>query len=77
MSSVPMTSAYAPTKLIRSPKASRPVSTGSSPRKGIDAPDEERYRPVWSPPEERPTFDFRAAGISAIVRCIGFRIDYT
>src|SRR5258707_698944 len=46
-------------------------------KKGIAAPEEPRYRPVWSPPQERPELDYRAAGINAIVWCIGFRTDYS
>ena len=46
-------------------------------KKGIAAPDEPRYRPVWTPPRERPELDYRAAGISSIVWCIGFRTDYS
>jgi putative flavoprotein involved in K+ transport len=41
------------------------------------APEEVRYRPVWSPPHERSEFDYRAAGITSIVWCIGFRADYS
>jgi len=45
-------------------------------KKAIAAPQEDRYRPVWVPREERPEFDFRAAGVTSIVWCIGFRSDY-
>jgi putative flavoprotein involved in K+ transport len=45
-------------------------------KKGIAAPQEDRYEPVWSPPRERPKLDFRTAGITSIVWCIGFRADY-
>jgi putative flavoprotein involved in K+ transport len=45
-------------------------------KKAIAAPDESRYRPVWVPPQERPELDYRAAGITSIVWCIGFRTDY-
>jgi len=45
-------------------------------KKAIAAPQEARYRPVWSPPGERPALDYRAAGITSIVWCIGFRADY-
>jgi putative flavoprotein involved in K+ transport len=45
-------------------------------KKGISAPQEPRYRPVWAPPRERVELDYRAAGITAIVWCIGFRTDY-
>jgi putative flavoprotein involved in K+ transport len=43
---------------------------------GIAAPEEARYRPVWTPPRERRVFDYRAAGIASIIWCIGFRADY-
>jgi putative flavoprotein involved in K+ transport len=46
-------------------------------KKGITAPEEPRYRPVWIPPRERPELDYRAAGIKSIVWCIGFRTDYS
>jgi putative flavoprotein involved in K+ transport len=46
-------------------------------KKSIDAPQEARYRPVWTPPRERPELDYRAAGITSIVWCIGFRTDYS
>jgi putative flavoprotein involved in K+ transport len=42
----------------------------------IAAPPEGRYRPAWSPPRERTKLDFRAAGITSVVWCIGFRTDY-
>jgi putative flavoprotein involved in K+ transport len=43
---------------------------------GIDAPQAEAYTPVWEPGEERLTLDPIAAGISAVVWCIGLRPDY-
>jgi putative flavoprotein involved in K+ transport len=46
-------------------------------KKGIDARQEARYRPVWTPPRERAELDYRAAGITSIVWCIGFRTDYS
>jgi putative flavoprotein involved in K+ transport len=46
-------------------------------KQGISAPPEPRYRPVWAPPRERPELDYRAAGITSIVWCIGFRTDYS
>jgi putative flavoprotein involved in K+ transport len=46
-------------------------------KKAIDAPVESRYRPVWTPPQERPQMNFREAGITSIVWCIGFRSDHT
>jgi putative flavoprotein involved in K+ transport len=45
-------------------------------KKGIAAPDESRYHPIWAPPHERPALDYRAAGITSVVWCIGFRADY-
>jgi putative flavoprotein involved in K+ transport len=46
-------------------------------KSGMAAPQEPRYRPVWAPPVERPLLDFRSAGITSIVWCIGFRTDYS
>ena len=43
----------------------------------LSAPEEDRYRPGWVPPRERPQFDYRAAGITSVVWCIGFRTDYS
>ena len=43
----------------------------------VSAPEEPRYRPVWIPPQERAELDYRAAGITSIVWCIGFRTDYS
>ena len=60
---------------IRCPKASRPASTASSPKK--ESAFRRRYRPVWTPPQERPQLDYRVAGITSIVWCIGFRTDYS
>jgi putative flavoprotein involved in K+ transport len=45
-------------------------------KKMIATPEEPRYRPVWTPSRERPQFDYRAAGVTSIVWCIGFRTDY-
>ena len=45
--------------------------------KGISAPPPTVYEPVWDVPAERETLDLRAAGISAIVWCIGFRPDFS
>ncbi len=45
-------------------------------KKTIAAPEEPRYRAVWTPSRERPQFDYRAAGVTSIVWCIGFRTDY-
>jgi putative flavoprotein involved in K+ transport len=46
-------------------------------KNSVAAPQEARYRPVWTPPRERPQFDYRAAGITSVVWCIGFRTDYS
>src|SRR6516164_2985221 len=46
-------------------------------KKGIPASTEPRYSPVWTPPRERPELDYRAAGITSVVWCIGFRTDYS
>jgi putative flavoprotein involved in K+ transport len=46
-------------------------------KSAIAAPEEIRYRPVWTPDKERPEFDYCAAGIKSIVWCIGFRTDYS
>jgi putative flavoprotein involved in K+ transport len=43
----------------------------------VAAPEEDRYRPVWTPSRERTQLDFRAAGITSVVWCIGFRADYS
>ncbi len=42
----------------------------------IDAPPPSVYTPVWEPPQERAALDLGAAGIAAIVWCIGFRPDF-
>jgi putative flavoprotein involved in K+ transport len=46
-------------------------------KRAIDAPPAEPYQPAWAPTQERPTLDYRAAGITTIVWCIGFRADYS
>jgi putative flavoprotein involved in K+ transport len=46
-------------------------------KNAIAAPSESRYLPVWVPAQERPELDYRAAGITSIVWCIGFRTDYS
>jgi putative flavoprotein involved in K+ transport len=46
-------------------------------KKAIDAPEEPRYQPLWIPPRERPQLNYRLAGISSVVWCIGFRTDYS
>jgi putative flavoprotein involved in K+ transport len=43
---------------------------------GIDAPNEARYRPVWTPGEPVRELDYREAGIAAVVWCVGYGSDY-
>ncbi len=44
----------------------------------IEAPVEARYVPVWQPPSDAgASLDLRAAKISAVVWCIGFRTDFS
>jgi putative flavoprotein involved in K+ transport len=44
--------------------------------RGIDAPVEPRYSPVWKPEAQARELDLRDAGISAVVWSVGFRSDY-
>ena len=46
-------------------------------KNAISAPQEPAYRPVWVPAQERPELDYRAASITSIIWCIGFRTDYS
>jgi putative flavoprotein involved in K+ transport len=43
---------------------------------GLDAPPGERYLPVWAPEVERSELDLAAAGIAAVIWCIGFAPDF-
>ncbi|MBT9488527.1 MAG: MSMEG_0569 family flavin-dependent oxidoreductase [Rubrivivax sp.] len=43
---------------------------------GLSAPPGGVYTPVWAPAEERTALDLRAAGITSVVWCIGFRPDF-
>lgn len=45
-------------------------------RAGVTAPHEARRGPVWEPAEETRALDLRAAGITAVVWCVGYRADY-
>ena len=45
-------------------------------RVGIAAPVEAPYVPVWEPERGNTPLDLKAAGIAAILWCIGFRPDY-
>ncbi|MBI3528858.1 MAG: MSMEG_0569 family flavin-dependent oxidoreductase [Betaproteobacteria bacterium] len=44
--------------------------------KGVDAPVEPRYTPVWRPGQEPREIDLAHAGITSIVWSIGYRSDY-
>jgi putative flavoprotein involved in K+ transport len=46
-------------------------------RHGIAAPPGCPYVPVWAPDAERRELDLQAAGISAIIWCIGFAPDFS
>ncbi|WP_284948157.1 MSMEG_0569 family flavin-dependent oxidoreductase [Acidisoma cladoniae] len=45
-------------------------------KSGMSAPEEAPYQPVWTPSEEARSLDLKAAGITGIVWCIGFRADF-
>ena len=46
--------------------------------RGIEAPTEARYTPVWRPDPQRPLdIDLAAAGITGVVWAIGYRPDYS
>jgi len=43
----------------------------------IDAPAEDRYRPVWQPPDDTPsTLDFITEGVTSVVWATGFGRDH-
>jgi len=44
---------------------------------GIDAPNEERYTPVWQPGVQPRELDVAASGISSVIWCMGFAADFT
>jgi len=44
--------------------------------RGIDAPTEARYQPVWEPDVETPMLDLAAAGVTSVIWSTGFRSDY-
>ncbi|SFB01033.1 putative flavoprotein involved in K+ transport [Collimonas sp. OK607] len=44
----------------------------------IDAPEEERYVPVWQPPTDIPdSIDLKQNNIVAVIWCVGFRTDFS
>jgi putative flavoprotein involved in K+ transport len=45
--------------------------------KGVDAPTEARYVPVWTPENTPLELDWAAAGITSIIWSAGFRTDYS
>ena len=45
--------------------------------RGLAAPAEARYVPVWEPAEEPRTLDLAAAGITTVIWSTGFRTDYS
>lgn len=45
-------------------------------KRGIEAPVETRYRPVWEPAEEPRELDFAQAGIRSVIWSMGYRTDY-
>ncbi len=44
--------------------------------RGIAAPVEARYTPVWKPPGERRVLDLGSTNIRSVIWCTGFRADY-
>jgi putative flavoprotein involved in K+ transport len=44
--------------------------------KGLDAPTEPRYTPVWEPPRQVDSTDLKQSGIRSVIWCIGYRCDY-
>jgi putative flavoprotein involved in K+ transport len=44
--------------------------------RGIEAPVEARYTPVWRPESEPRALDLMEAGITSVVWSVGFRTDY-
>ena len=45
-------------------------------RNAVEAPVEAAYVPLWKPAEERLSLDCREAGITSIIWCIGFRMNF-
>ena len=45
-------------------------------KQGVEAPVEAPYLPPWTPSVERTSLDCRQAGITSIVWCIGFRMNF-
>lgn len=45
-------------------------------KNNIAAPADAAYEPVWQPAEERTELDYAAAGVAAVIWCIGFSPDF-
>lgn len=45
-------------------------------RAGIDEPAEAAYAPVWAPEADPTELDLKAANISTVIWCTGFRMDF-
>jgi putative flavoprotein involved in K+ transport len=43
---------------------------------GIDAPVEERYKPLWEPTGPSPDLDLAEASITSVIWSVGYRTDY-
>ena len=44
---------------------------------GIEAPMEERYRPIWEPTNQVPELDYIATNIRTVIWSVGYRTDYS
>ncbi len=44
--------------------------------RGVDAPLEERYTPLWQPTDQPSTLDYSASGITSIIWSMGYGTDY-
>ncbi|WP_311275862.1 MSMEG_0569 family flavin-dependent oxidoreductase [Methylobacterium sp. WCS2018Hpa-22] len=45
--------------------------------KGIDAPEQPHYTPLWAPGPHAPSLDTKAAGIGSVIWATGFRAHYS
>lgn len=62
---------------MRSIPASSAPSTGTSPAKGIAAPEQAHYTPLRAPGPQAPSLDCLAAGIGSVIWATGFRADFS
>lgn len=46
-------------------------------KNGLDAPPAKPYDPVWEPQQETLSLDFEAAGITTVIWCIGYQLDFS